>query len=361
MAYCYEENACPENRKIFIESLCFSSAVSGILKKVKTDRPGAAGVKGERLMPAMITHYLFAQRVMAKCRQAGIPIADRDAALIGAQGPDIFFFHRVMPWQRGVSYARQGSLLHKRSPARLFEAFRAVLNRETAQREQMLGYVEGFFCHYALDRSVHPFVYYWQEQLHQEDPGYGKNGHAYHFRIESALDTIALRRETGRLIRDFRLKTVLPEDENNLYLAVGRLYRPVFDHLLGLPGADAKHIALAPGDMRRAAAMMTDRSLIRQRLLETIGGQGHIATSLLRPAKTDDWDYANESRRQWANPYDEKMTSRDSFFDLYELAADEAVTMIGEFLEALPEGKSMLAITQDRGFSSDLPGIYTEK
>ena len=31
------------------------------------------------------------------------------------------------------------------------------------------------------------------------------------------------------------------------------------------------------------------------------------------------------------------------------------------FLEALPEGKSMLAITQDRGFSSDLPGIYTEK
>lgn len=143
-------------------------------EKSENGQTGAAGVKGERLMPAMITHYLFAQRVMAKCRQAGIPIADRDAALIGAQGPDIFFFHRVMPWQRGVSYARQGSLLHKRSPARLFEAFRAVLNRETAQREQMLGYVEGFFCHYALDRSIHPFVYYWQEQLHQEDPGTAK-------------------------------------------------------------------------------------------------------------------------------------------------------------------------------------------
>lgn len=55
------------------------------------------------------------------------------------------------------------------------------------------------------------------------------------------------------------------------------------------------------------------------------------------------------------------MTSNDSFFDLYELAADEAVGMIGEFLDALPEGKSMLAITQDRGFSSDLPGVYGEK
>ena len=315
-------------------------------------------------MPAMITHYLFAQRVFAKCRQAGIPVVHPDAALIGAQGPDIFFFHRVMPWQRGVSYARQGSLLHKRSPARLFEAFREVLNRESGQRDQMLGYVEGFFCHYALDRSVHPFVYYWQEKLRQAEPDYGKKGNAYHFRIESALDTIALRRETGRLIRDFRLKTVLPEDADGLYAAVGRLYRPIFDHLLGLPGAEPAHIARAPADMRRAAALMTDRSLMRQRLLrpvELIGGQGHIATSLLRPEKTDDWDYANQSHRLWANPYDEKMTSNDSFFDLYELAADEAVGMIGEFLDALPEGKSMLAITQDRGFSSDLPGVYGEK
>lgn len=95
--------------------------------------------------------------------------------------------------------------------------------------------------------------------------GYGKKGNAYHFRIESALDTIALRRETGRLIRDFRLKTVLPEDADGLYAAVGRLYRPIFDHLLGLPGADPAHIALAPADMRRAAALMTDRSLMRQR------------------------------------------------------------------------------------------------
>lgn len=87
----------------------------------------------------------------------------------------------------------------------------------------MLGYVEGFFCHYALDRSVHPFVYYWQEKLRQAEPDYGKKGNAYHFRIESALDTIALRRETGRLIRDFRLKTVLPEDADGLYAAVGRL------------------------------------------------------------------------------------------------------------------------------------------
>ena len=33
--------------------------------------------------------------------------------------------------------------------------------------------------------------------------------------------------------------------------------------------------------------------------------------------------------------------------------------MITDFIEALPDGKSMLEITQDRGFASDLPGVYS--
>ena len=315
-------------------------------------------------MPAMVAHYLFAQRVCALCRRNDIPIAHMDAAMIGAQGPDIFFFHRVLPWEPGESYAKQGSQLHKTSPARLFEAFRGVLNRASGdQREMMLGYVQGFFCHYALDRTVHPFVLYWQRELAKADPHYGKGDHPYHFRIESALDTLTLRRETGRLIRDFRLQSVLPRDHDGLYMAVGRLYQPIFDHLLGKPGVPAEHIALAPGDMRRAAGLMTDRSLLRQKLLypvEKLGGKGHIATSLLRPSDVSDWDYANEAHREWTNIFDKKYTSSDSYYDLYQFAAQEAVDMISAFLEALPQGVGMEEITQDRGFSSDLPGIYAE-
>ena len=283
--------------------------------------------------------------------------------MIGAQGPDIFFFHRVLPWEPGESYARQGSQLHKTSPAKLFEAFRWVLNKTTVQRDAMLGYVQGFFCHYALDRTVHPLVLYWQRELAREEPHYGKGGHPYHFRIESALDTLTLRRETGRLIRDFRLQTVLPKDHDGLYMAVGRLYQPIFDHLLGKPGVSAAQIALAPRDMRHAIGLMTDRSQMRQKLLyplEKLGGKGHIATSLMRRADVSDWDYANESHREWRNVFDENYVSTDSYYDLYELAAQEAVDMIGAFLEALPVGASMEEITLDRGFSSDLPGIYAE-
>lgn len=315
-------------------------------------------------MPALITHYEFALRVFSRLRKAGMPVADREAAVIGAQGPDIFFFHRVLPWEPGDSYAKIGSRLHKISPALLFEEFRRVLRSEKRQYGSMLGYIEGFFCHYALDRATHPYVLWAQERLAKDDPSYGRTAHQYHFRIESALDTMTLRRETGRLMDSFRLQSVLPKDHDGLYLAVGQLYRPVLYRLFGI-NAPSEHLALAPRDMRHALFFMTDRTLLRQKLVlrpvEKLTGGGHFATSLMRPMSTDDWDYANERHAEWTNPFDPQFTSTDSFFDLYELAADEAVDMIAEFLAALPDGKPMQEITQDRGFASDLPGIYEEK
>jgi hypothetical protein len=170
-----------------------------------------------------------------------------------------------------------------------------------------------------------------------------------------------LRRETGRLMRDFKLNMIFPVDSQNRYAAIGRLYKPIFSSCLSDMGADARHIALAAGDMRQALSLMTDRSAIRQKLLhpiELVSRRGHSATSLLRPLDTDDWDYANENHRQWKNPFDESYTSKDSFSDIYQFAAAEAVDMIRAFLDALSTGASMEEVTQDRGFSSDLPGIY---
>ncbi len=316
-------------------------------------------------MPALITHYVLAERVFSALKREGAPVPDREAALWGAQGPDLFFFHRILPWEPGRSLAREGSRMHKISPARLFEGFRAVLaSARGAEYDRMRGYIEGFFCHYALDRTAHPYVLYWQQVLAREQPAYGRSGHTYHFRIESALDTIMLRRETGRSIRDFRLSGVLPGENPAVDMAIGHLFEPLLPRLFGTQGVDAAAIAKAPADMRRVARLMTDRRQLRRRFLvrpiEVVSRQGHFASSLLRPDRTDDWDYANEAHKAWHNPADPALVSRDSFFDLYALAAAEARDMIVAFRAALPTGQPMKEITQDRGFSSDLPGVYEE-
>lgn len=313
-------------------------------------------------MPAPVTHYQFALRVMSYLKKYGVRVPDQSMALIGAQGPDIFFFHRIFPWERGASHAVVGSKLHRSSPALIFEGFRDILNNTDSDYDAVLSYIQGMFCHYALDRVAHPYIYWAQNKLAQNDPTYGINGHQYHFRIESALDTIILRRETGRLISSLNLIDILPGDGNSRYAVVGMIYHKLLLKLFGLD-VSSELLALAPKDMRHALFFMNDRAMLRQKLIfrpiEKLIRRGHFITSLLRPHDTNDWDYANISNATWVNPYDEKHTSTDSFFDLYNLAVKEALDMISDFVCALPDGKSMHEVTQDRGFASDLPGIYT--
>ncbi|HHV51681.1 MAG TPA: zinc dependent phospholipase C family protein [Clostridiales bacterium] len=312
-------------------------------------------------MPSCITHYQFALRVLSNLKKSGINVPDMDLALIGAQGPDIFFFHRVFPWEIGKSHTDIGLKLHRGSPARLFEGFRELLNENQARHDEILSYIIGFFCHYAIDRAAHPYIYWWQEKLAEQDPGYGKKPYQYHFRIESALDTIVLRRETGRLISRFNLTSVLPKDNGSRYSLVGFIYHELVERMFSL-SIPAELLARAPGDMRHALFFMDDKRMLKQKLifrpLERLTGLGHIATSLLRPVDPNDWDYANLSHQEWAYPCDNRITSTYSFFDIYNLAAVEACDMIGDFISSLPKGKSMLEITQDRGFASDLPGVY---
>ena len=155
---------------------------------------------------------------------------------------------------------------------------------------------------------------------------------------------------------------MLPKNRNSCYETVGQIYNQLLSRLYGL-SIPAELLARAPGDMRQALFFMNDKAMLRQKLvfrpIEKLAGLGPFATSLLRPLDTDGWDYANLARAEWENPYDNKITSSYSFFDIYNLAVAEAFDMITDFIEALPDGKSMLEITQDRGFASDLPGVYS--
>lgn len=311
-------------------------------------------------MPACITHQLFAERVARLCEQRGIPVYDRDMLALGSQGPDVFFFHRAFPWQKGARGFAAGQAMHHSSPAALLTALRESMIKETIAPDAVKGYMQGFLCHYALDRKVHPFVLYWQDELRRQQPAYGKTPSQYHFRIESALDTRTLRRDTGRQIGDYSLTALVPRDKEGRYAAFGRLYLPVFREFLHHTGITLERLIQAPGDMRQAMFWMTDKRGCRRTLLrggEILLGKGPLGTSLLRPARIDDWDYANEMHREWHNPYDATRRSTASVDELFEDAAEEAVSLIVGFFE----GADMMEITEDRGFSSDLSGVYENK
>ena len=50
-------------------------------------------------MPAAICHYLHGERVW-KVLQKRKPLLSSDAFFLGVQGPDVFYFHRALPWHK---------------------------------------------------------------------------------------------------------------------------------------------------------------------------------------------------------------------------------------------------------------------
>lgn len=96
-------------------------------------------------MPDYFSHAVFAQKVLERCtKDTKNKIDDNTLYMLGAQGGDIFFAYKL-----NFKKTNLGRRLHRINPCALFEDL--CLGN--------LSYAAGFATHYALDCTLHPFVY----------------------------------------------------------------------------------------------------------------------------------------------------------------------------------------------------------
>ena len=104
-------------------------------------------------MPAYCTHYIFACELLpALTEPAGFDL-NRDAVMLGTQGPDVFFFHRIAPWMPGRSQRKIGSRLHRAKPGDILDAMAEYCTRCSTEKDIARSYDYGFILHYALERK----------------------------------------------------------------------------------------------------------------------------------------------------------------------------------------------------------------
>lgn len=131
-------------------------------------------------MPEIYTHERLARMALPKIPPALEPAVYEQPAsyFLGANGPDLLFFHYI--WQGGNRYQllKLGGRLHQVHTAQLLCA---LLTR--ARTPSQRAYALGFLCHYALDSSVHPYVYA------QTAPGGLFAGGGGHGQLELAIDS----------------------------------------------------------------------------------------------------------------------------------------------------------------------------
>ncbi|MDR0499815.1 MAG: zinc dependent phospholipase C family protein [Coriobacteriales bacterium] len=120
-------------------------------------------------------------------------VEERNAFILGNQGPDPLFFALRTP--QLVKYKKFGQNLHKYkisdSIAFAKEYIQSCKMQGNIKEAAVLdAYVQGYLCHYVLDSIVHPFVYAQQYALCAAGvPGLDiRDGQVVHARIESDLD-----------------------------------------------------------------------------------------------------------------------------------------------------------------------------
>jgi len=275
-------------------------------------------------MPDPVTHYIFGRQVTSELPEEirkliELPVFDR-----ALQGPD--------PWStigfyggKHKQYARRSGIMHKSDTG----LFLTALARQVKQDLSVptFSVLAGMICHYCLDKQAHPYIickggmYDGTAQTRAQSGG--------HVRLERAIDSYYIRHTYGKAPWHFSIPAQilsLRQYPESLRQPLDRVYRQVYGWEKVFD-----QINMSLRDERWFYGLMQDPFGIVHTLLRPVsGGKTNycIYSFYHREIDGSKVDYMNLGHEPWRHPYDPSVVSRDSFFDLFEKAKQEALEMI---------------------------------
>lgn len=309
-------------------------------------------------MPAILTHDFFGRDALDALSPHvhANTLDERDAFLLGNQGPDPLFFLAIHPGLH--TWRKLGSRMHKEHTTQLIHALSCATG-VLKDHEQAIGraYAQGFLCHYALDSTAHPLVY--SRTFALCDAGIEglsrTNAREVHAEIEREIDEMVLTAKRKQTIREY------PAIENTLdaspevlaivqkiytYLAL-TVYGEQIPENLFATAVEWYRITLgafhSPRGIKRALIMAAEE---RVRAYSFFGAMAHKVHLL-----DESW-YANSQHESWANPYTGELHTT-SFWDLYHSALDFAADAIVRFESSKFSLEDARAITREINFSGE--------
>lgn len=226
---------------------------------------------------------------------------------------------------------RIGSWLHQ---SRINDFYSSALHsiekeKNPAIKEDMIAYVCGHLCHWALDSTLHPYIFY------RTGDCQGKSAWRHH-RFESLLDALMLKMQRQQTIKDFNiaLETANPDKEEAR--AISRIYVPAIEKLFDVevrPGQIYESLQ----EWHTMQKILHDPSGKKikalQRVEKLLGRDNMFSGLAVPPFAEDNYDLCNLLHTEWKNPVT-KEPSTDSVLELYDLAVHKAAEAILLFLQA---------------------------
>ncbi len=272
-------------------------------------------------MPCSYAHHHCAERMLALLPKADAALIGEEQKLlsVGAQGPDIFFYHKTIPLKTAGHYRLFARRLHTERVDSVFRNLLAgVKNAVEPFFHKCFAYFAGYLSHYALDCVAHPYVF--------NRAGHGPG----HTRFESDMDVALLKLQNKDMKKTYAaiLKMPAEEDSGVAGVLLGRALFECFGPEAPPPGECARAIH----DMYRAQRLIVDPHGIKRGLVRALGKPIHaeeLFTAAILPPKPDiSLDSLNLARKPWREPWANGAVSDERFVELLERAALDAAGMV---------------------------------
>lgn len=276
-------------------------------------------------MPAFAAHEIFGEEALAETGGKLIEIVHRHKAVfrLGCQGPDLFFFNPFMRCaHRKVDL---GKRLHTSEINRFFETYMeellALNNRQGL--EIGISYFLGFISHYTLDTQLHPYIFArtgYQEGIKDS----AKKSFPAHQRLEAVIDQKMLMVKKSVMPSRYYPERRIKLTENELSV-IARLMSKTLQRIYHMMIFD-ENIKASYRCMHSVLRLVYDHTGRRRqqvrRFESGVLGRPVIANMVVADQLPDRGDAMNVKGREWTSPWNPEEVSRDSVWEMYDVALE---------------------------------------
>ncbi|QNN60050.1 zinc dependent phospholipase C family protein [Erysipelothrix inopinata] len=311
------------------------------------------------VIPNVITHGLMALDVYNKLEESDVQKAIKNhprAYLLGSNGPDLFFYYNVLPWQdqnKNRIVTGYGETVHTRHINDFYNtaAKTIVENKDERRREILTAYLAGHFMHWSLDSLGHPFIFYRGGEIAGETQ-------YWHFRYESMLDSLMVLYVKQRRLEDINIEKFVDVDDEERRV-ISTFYQSILKTVFDI------HISTSVVDSCIRSFKTTLRFLFDPhniktpiiRMYENYKGKPWAYTSHVVNSNIDaEYDVLNLKKEAWCNPTNLEDVSHLSFIEIYDQSVEQGVVLI-ESLNSFLKGETVSfdPLLQNRQYDTGRP------
>ncbi len=283
-------------------------------------------------MPATITHAIFAEDIYKNLpkKYQRIISKEKTSLLMFAQSTDPMMFYSIFSIKTPKNLLDFSHTFHTTNTNLFFTNLITYMKKEKSYLDpQTLAYLYGFICHFCLDSTCHPYIFYKTGIFNKLDKTtYKYNG--LHNEIETYLDNVILKKVklSQKQIKFKKFCFDLKPFSDSLTNCINDSFLKTYkiSNMAHIYKKALTKMAYALDFFR------IDKYGIKKFSYQILDKLKPKTTMQLKYLSyypyTPKRDYLNESHKSWYYPTNKNNKKNESFFDLYSQALKQANQII---------------------------------